>query len=612
MELSLMTFSLMRDRVHRKLDADKLIRIAADSGLASVDLMATELGLYGKDKLKAAMENCGVHCGCLIASLPFYAAPDRVLAKAKEQLATARELGADMLMVVPGSADPRDVRAVKSLGKDKARELAVSHFQAIVQEAEGSGIRIGFENTPQAHKPLASAEDVEYVLSRVPGLGLIFDTGNFRVADANCDELAIYERLKSYIIRVHLKDVVIGSFHGKGERCMDGQSIVAVTTGSGVIPIREILERLKADGYDGGLAIEYSAKPDVSGSAHAQYVTAYADYIRGVLDGTLERPPYACIPGIPFPVSRIFFGSAVGVIPRGGNAESLLDAMVSAGINAFDTARGYGFAERSLGKWMRARNNRHRVVVLTKCGNAGPGGKVHVDRKVIKKELAKSLKELQTDYVDIFLLHRDDPKTPVSEIIEALNEEKRAGRLRIFGVSNWTDERIREANAYAEAHGLDGFRASSPNYGLAITADDPWGGETVSIAGPENQKAREWYAAEQMPVIAYSSLGRGFFSGKFKSGDYEEAKKVLDGPAQKGYLCAENMERLKRAEELAERDGSTVPRVAMQYVFASDMNMFAIVSTTNPSRMRENISAAAHPLTAADASYLEKGLKEGA
>ena len=322
---------------------------------------------------------------------------------------------------------------------------------------------------------------------------------------------------------------------------------------------------------------------------------------------TIEiRAPHTEIPGIDKPVSRIFFGTAIAPMLAGKNVNALLDAVMAHGINAFDCARGYGFAEKSLGRWVRDRNNREQVVILTKCGNVNRKGEVLVNRKVILKELAASLRALNMDYIDIYLLHRDDPKTPVSEIMETLNECKRAGKIRIFGVSNWTHERIAEANAYAAAHGLDGFSVSSPNFGLARQVNDPWGGECVTVSGPENAAAQSWYAENRMPVLCYSSLARGFFSGKFNSFDYEGAKKVLDGPAQKGYLCEENMRRLRNAEVLAEKYGTTVADIALRYVFGSEMNTFAIMSTTNPARLPENVAAANHPLARDEVSLLEK------
>ncbi|MBQ1491272.1 MAG: aldo/keto reductase, partial [Blautia sp.] len=282
------------------------------------------------------------------------------------------------------------------------------------------------------------------------------------------------------------------------------------------------------------------------------------------------------IEGVPLPVSRLFFGTAMSPMLEGKVVDDLLDEVFALGVNAFDTARGYQGAEKSLGHWLRQRGNRDQVVILSKCGNVNAFGHVKVNRQVIEKELSESLKALGTDYIDIYLLHRDDPKTPVSEVIETLNKAKEEGKVKVFGVSNWTHERIMEANAYAKEHGLSGFSVSSPNFGLARQMKDPWGGACVTISGPEGTDARQWYKKTQMPVVAYSSLGRGFFSGRFAAFDTAGAKKVLDAPGQKGYLYPENMERLSRAEELAKRDGCTVSEVAFRYIFSSGMNLFAV------------------------------------
>ena len=313
---------------------------------------------------------------------------------------------------------------------------------------------------------------------------------------------------------------------------------------------------------------------------------------------------YGRIQGLTVPVSRIFLGTAAGALLEGGNADELLDGAAERGVNAFDCARSYGRAEEVLGDWIRRRGNRERMIVLSKCGDIR-NGIVKIDRQVITGQLETSLKALQTEYIDLYLLHRDDPGTPVSEYIDTLNEAKRAGKIRVFGVSNWTVERIREANRYAKENGLEGFGISSPNYGLARQMADLWGGGCVTISGPEHQEDREWYARTGMPVIAYSSLGRGFFSGKFRSDDPDGARRVLDPYAQKGYLYPENQIRLRRAEELAAKTGETVPEIAMRYVFSSRMNVFAVVSTSRPERLDGSILACGRPLTGKEAAWLE-------
>lgn len=318
-----------------------------------------------------------------------------------------------------------------------------------------------------------------------------------------------------------------------------------------------------------------------------------------------EPALYGQIDGIGFPVSRVFFGTAMApVMTDGPEAPRLLDRVLETGVNAFDCARSYGQAEAVLGRWIRSRGLRDRIVLLTKGGDIREG-RVCVNRQVITAQLEESLRTLGTDRIDLYLLHRDDPSTPVQEIMETLNEARRAGKVLRFGASNWTHRRIAEANAWAAANGLEGFSVSSPNYSLAHQVRDLWGGGCVTLTGPENAEARAWYAENRMPVIAYSAMARGFLSGRFRAFDTPAALRVLDPYGQKGYLCDENMERLRRAEILAERLGTDVPGIAMRYFFSSPMNLFAVVSTSSRERLSAGLAAAAAPLTPEEKSFLE-------
>lgn len=318
---------------------------------------------------------------------------------------------------------------------------------------------------------------------------------------------------------------------------------------------------------------------------------------------------YGEIEGVGKKISRIFLGTAISPFLDGKEADVLLDQMYALGINAFDSARGYGLSESVLGRWVKHRKNREEVVLLTKCGNATPTGTVHIDRDVMTNELKRSLSELGTDYVDILLLHRDDVNTSIAEYLETFNDFVREGIIKTFGVSNWTVERIQEANAYAAEHGLCPFSLSSPNFGLAEQVNDPWGGNCVTISGQENKEVRDWYSRTNMPVLAYSALGRGFFSGRFEAGDYETAKSVLDAYAQKGYLYPVNMERLERCQILAERRSCSVAQVAMRYIFSNSMNVFAVVSTTSPDRMKLNLESSKLKLTQEELRFLETGTR---
>ena len=297
---------------------------------------------------------------------------------------------------------------------------------------------------------------------------------------------------------------------------------------------------------------------------------------------------YGDIPGINKKVSRIFFGTAGDTFLKGLDNNALLDAVFDAGVNAFDTARQYMDSEKSLGKWISARGNRDRIVLLSKCGHPGPGGRKRISEREIRKDFEKSSRYLCTDYIDIYLLHRDDPDVEAGVIVEIMNGLKAEGKIGVFGGSNWTHRRIEEANEYAYKHGLVPFSVSSPNFGLADQVTDPWGGGCVTISGPSNEEARSWYRRTQMPVIAYSSLGRGLFSGRVHADAPEKAGEIMDTVAMKGYWCPDNLERLRRCEKLAERKHCTVPQIAMAWIFRQKINAFAVVSTRKISRMQEN------------------------
>ncbi len=314
---------------------------------------------------------------------------------------------------------------------------------------------------------------------------------------------------------------------------------------------------------------------------------------------------YSEIPYVDKPVSRILYGTAMSSLSRTGEGNALLDDMFALGVTAFDCARVYDHAERALGKWIDERGNRDEVVILTKCAHPLPDGTKRVNEREIRADLEKSLSELRTDYIDIYLAHRDDPDVPAGNVVEIFNALHAEGRIGAFGGSNWTHRRVEEANEYAYKHSMIPFTVSSPNFGLAEQVKDLWGGGCVSIAGPANESAREWYIKNDMPVIAYSSLGRGLFSGRVKSGEINRASEFMDAFAMKGYAYPDNFERLRRCEELAAKKGRGVPQIAMAWLFCQQVDTFAIVSTSKQSRMRENIEALDISLTQWELRYLD-------
>src|SRR5262245_27031376 len=158
-------------------------------------------------------------------------------------------------------------------------------------------------------------------------------------------------------------------------------------------------------------------------------------------------------------------------------AAELINKFLEAGGNCIDTAHIYGFgeSEKTLGKWIRESGRRSELILITKgCHPAVDRddifGKPWVSRftpEDMRIDLSESLERLQTDYIDLYLLHRDDESVSVGPLIDALKQELESGRIRAFGVSNWRVERIARANQYAAQHGLNGFVVSSPNLSLA-------------------------------------------------------------------------------------------------------------------------------------------------
>ncbi len=313
---------------------------------------------------------------------------------------------------------------------------------------------------------------------------------------------------------------------------------------------------------------------------------------------------YKIIQGVSKPVSQLFFGAASDAFAKGLDQSDLLDAALDAGINVIDTARKYGMSEKTIGMWLRERDVRDKVVILSKCAHPDDQGRKRVNEEEIRKDFEKSSELLGTDYIDIYLLHRDDPDVDVSVPVSILNEMHKEGKIGAFGVSNWTHERIREANDYALSHRLIPFTVSSPHFSLARQQEDPWGGGCVSLTGDENRQAREWYEKNQMPVAAYSSLGRGLLTGKMKSKDAGHADQFLDEAALKGYGCRDNFTRLKRCEELAAQKGCTVAQIAMAWIFHQPLNVFAVASMSSPKRIQENIGALSVKLSAKECRYL--------
>ena len=315
---------------------------------------------------------------------------------------------------------------------------------------------------------------------------------------------------------------------------------------------------------------------------------------------------YGQVQGVDKPVARLVLGTMIINTREEARSFALLDAAFEQGGTTLDTALVYagGDSERAIGRWMKARGNREQVVVLTKGAHPN-ADRPRVTPYDITSDLHDSLARLQTDYIDIYLLHRDNPAVPVGPIVDVLNLHRNAGKIRAFGGSNWTHARLQEANAYAAARGLTPFTASSPNFGLAEQVEDPWGPGCVTLSGPQNEAARAWYLAQRMPVFAYSSLGRGFFSGRITRRNFEALKPTLDGACLRAYCHEVNFRRLDRAEALARQKGVPVPRLALAYALSQPMEVYALVGAASGAEFQENLGALDLALTPQELAWLD-------
>jgi len=316
---------------------------------------------------------------------------------------------------------------------------------------------------------------------------------------------------------------------------------------------------------------------------------------------------YGNVPGVTKPVSRLVQGTANTVFDatKPAQAFALLDLALEHGVNTFDTAHCYGEGnESTLGRWVRERGVRDKVVILAK--GAHPYGHNRVTPEDIESDMTESMKRQGVDYFDLYVLHRDDPSVPVGPIVEALDGHKKAGRIGAYGGSNWSWQRIKEANDYAAAHGLTPFAVTSPNFSLAEMYEEPWGG-CISISGPQGQEARDYYAQTGIAVMPWSSMAGGFFSDIYSRDNLETFGKD-DYFAQlciKCYCGETNFQRLDRARELAKSKNLSVAQIAVAFSVSQPLNLFLLISSLTRDQFVANAAALDLKLTPQEIAYLD-------
>ncbi len=292
-------------------------------------------------------------------------------------------------------------------------------------------------------------------------------------------------------------------------------------------------------------------------------------------------------------LSKVVLGTFALSRERLTDAFMLLDEWLGLGGNVLDTAQAYGDgeAERVVGEFVEATGCRSDVVILTKGCHPIGDDSPRVTPGAIHDDLSRSLSRLRTDHVDIFMLHRDDPSVTVGPIVEALNGELAAGRVRSVGASNWTPRRLEEANALAARNGMSGFSSSSCHLSLAVQ-QEPLCEGCVSAHSPADLT---FYGHTMLPLFAWAALAGGFFR---------------DGPqpdldVERVYASPENRERSLRASQLSEAMGLTRSQIALAWVLNQDFPTFAIVATQRVGHLRQLAAASDVVLSARQVAWLD-------
>lgn len=300
-------------------------------------------------------------------------------------------------------------------------------------------------------------------------------------------------------------------------------------------------------------------------------------------------------------VSPLCFGGNVfGWTVDEATSFSLLDRFVDAGFNFIDTADVYsawasgnvgGESETIIGNWLKSRGLRDKVVIATKVGSEmGPDEK-GLAPAYIRKAVDASLKRLQTDYIDLYQSHWDDPATPFEDVLGTYKELIEAGKVRAIGASNLTPERLTEALEVARANNLPRYESLQPLYNLYDRADFENGLEEI---------CRD----NQLGAIPYYALAAGFLTGKYRSAD--DLAQSARGKSVEKYLTDRGSRIIAALDDVARNLDVTPAQVAIAWLIAQPSVTAPIASATRSAQLGELIAAAELKLSDDEIALLNK------
>ena len=302
-------------------------------------------------------------------------------------------------------------------------------------------------------------------------------------------------------------------------------------------------------------------------------------------------------------VPMVFGGNVFGWTVDEATSFGLLDAFVDRGFNCIDTADVYsvwisghkgGESETILGKWFARSGKRNSVVLATKIGmemkdaDGNPAGK-GLGKKWIFEEVEQSLRRLQTDHIDLYQSHKDDPKTPLEETLEAYGRLIEQGKVRFIGASNYKGDRLAEAIELSEKAGLPVYRTLQPEYNL----HDRQGYE---------EDLAQVAAKFEVGVIPYFSLASGFLTGKYQT--LEDAKGAKREARVAKYFDERGMKILKALKSVAEDKSVEQASVALAWMLAQPTITAPIASATSVKQMQAMFAAVELKLSEAELGAL--------
>jgi aryl-alcohol dehydrogenase-like predicted oxidoreductase len=297
-------------------------------------------------------------------------------------------------------------------------------------------------------------------------------------------------------------------------------------------------------------------------------------------------------------VPVVFGGNVFGWTIDEARSFEILDALAERGFNCIDTANVYsawvpgnkgGESETIIGKWLAKSGKRGKVVLLTKVGMEMPDGGKGLGKKYIVEEVEKSLKRLQTDYIDLYQSHKDDAATPMEETLEAYQQLIVQGKVRFVGASNFSGARLTEAIDLAGKKNLPVYKTLQPEYNL---------------------HDREAYEKELAPVAAkfgigvipYFSLASGFLTGKYQS--LEDAKGAKRESRVQKYFDERGMKILKALKQVSEETGAEQAAISLAWLLAQPTITAPIASATSTKQLQALFAAVELKLSEAQVKAL--------